>query len=132
MASDVALLDLAASVSATKAINAPKASNFVASAADKAVEFDKSALASVLLVEFCAFERYDVVCQHGETRLPERPVLQRSAHDEIEVDPTMTILLDRSQKETAVLNRSRTRIMTRKSFRVKPLTSWFGSHVHAA
>lgn len=109
--SDVAFLDITASVSATKAINAPKALNSVASAADKAAESDERALASVVLVEFCVLERCDVVCQHGESRLPERPVLQRPAHDETEVDPTLTMLLDRSQMERAVLNRAGIKIM---------------------
>lgn len=64
VASDVVSLDFAASVSATNTINAAKALNSVASAADKAAESDESPLASVLLVEFCVFEWYDVKCQH--------------------------------------------------------------------
>ena len=115
--SDVALLHIAASFSATKAINAPKALCFVASAVDKAADSDETPLASVVHVEFCVFERCDVVCQHGESRLPERPVLLRPAHDENEgVDPTLTMLLDRSQKERAVLNRAGIKIMSRNSF----------------
>ena len=112
VASDVAFIDIAASVSATNAINAPKALNSVASAADKAAELDESCLVSVVLVELCVFERFDVVCQHGESWPPERPVLHWSAHDEIEVDPTVTKLLDRSQKERVALNRAGMRIMS--------------------
>lgn len=115
VASDVAFLDIAASVSATKAINPPKALNSVAFAADKAAESDDSPVASVLLVKFCVFERYDVSCQHGGSRPPEKPVLPWPAHDEIDVDPTVTKLLDRSQRVRATLNKAGIRIMSRKA-----------------
>ena len=116
MTSDVAFLEIAPSVSAAKAISAPKALKYVVSAADKAAESDKNPLASVVHVEYCVFERCDVVCQHRESRLPERSVLQRPAHDETEVDPTLTMLLETSQKERAVLNRAGIKSMSRESF----------------
>lgn len=68
---DTAVQRTAALLSAIEAINAPKLSCSVGSAADAGPKPDKGPVESVSWVESCVLERCDVACKHGESRLSE-------------------------------------------------------------